>query len=175
MLFLFRHCAAGRPGQNDSRWHRIFPQGHHRSKASDRRGTLIYPESHAEGGRIDGTCHSGTVEDGPRRQCRSGQTQEADGTGPPNRHSRQEVDPPQYPPVFHQPVRGLGIDMPCVMEWVAHDELKLVLHYDRLRDEHAKKAMGRFSDNPSPNGFHPLCTQGLNAVSLILQLPIPDP
>ena len=38
-----------------------------------------------------------------------------------------------------------GIDMACVMEWVGHDEMKMVLHYYRLRDEHAKNAMGRYT------------------------------
>jgi len=39
-----------------------------------------------------------------------------------------------------------GIDMACVMEWVGHDEMKMVMHYNRLRDQSSQRAMTRFTD-----------------------------
>jgi len=42
-----------------------------------------------------------------------------------------------------------GIDMACVMEWLGHDDLTMVLHYYRLRDEHARAAMRRFTTGNS--------------------------
>ncbi len=38
-----------------------------------------------------------------------------------------------------------GIDMACVMEWVGHGDFEMVMHYYRLRDEHAKAAMRRYT------------------------------
>jgi integrase len=38
-----------------------------------------------------------------------------------------------------------GIDILCVMEWVGHDDWEMVRRYYRLRDEHAKAAMGWFT------------------------------
>lgn len=34
--------------------------------------------------------------------------------------------------------------MPTVIEWVGHDEMKMVMHYYSLRDEAAKRAMKGF-------------------------------
>jgi hypothetical protein len=34
-----------------------------------------------------------------------------------------------------------GIPMATVMDWVGHDEMKMVMHYYRLRDESAQEAM----------------------------------
>jgi len=43
-----------------------------------------------------------------------------------------------------------GIDMACVMNWVGHDDLEMVLYYYRLRDEHAKVAMARYTIGSPP-------------------------
>lgn len=37
-----------------------------------------------------------------------------------------------------------NIPMPTVMDWVGHDEMKMVMHYYRLRDDSAQRAMERF-------------------------------
>ena len=37
-----------------------------------------------------------------------------------------------------------GIPIATVMDWVGHDEMKMVLHYYRLRDETAQRAMQKF-------------------------------
>lgn len=37
-----------------------------------------------------------------------------------------------------------GIPMAIVMDWVGHDEIRMVMHYYRLRDESAQKAMTKF-------------------------------
>ena len=37
-----------------------------------------------------------------------------------------------------------GIPMATVMDWVGHDDMAMVMHYYRLRDESAQKAMERF-------------------------------
>ena len=39
-----------------------------------------------------------------------------------------------------------GIPMATVMEWVGHDEMQMVMHYYRLRDEFAQQAMARFAE-----------------------------
>jgi len=39
----------------------------------------------------------------------------------------------------------VGIPMATVMEWVGHDEMGMVMHYYRMRDEFAQKAMQRFA------------------------------
>jgi integrase len=38
-----------------------------------------------------------------------------------------------------------GIDILCVMEWVGHDDWEMVRRYYRLRDEHARASMRRFT------------------------------
>jgi len=40
-----------------------------------------------------------------------------------------------------------GVPMATTMEWVGHDEMKMVMHYYNLRDESAREAMRRLSDN----------------------------
>ncbi|MBP7746958.1 MAG: site-specific integrase [Phycisphaerae bacterium] len=44
----------------------------------------------------------------------------------------------------------VGIPMATVMEWVGHDEMAMVMHYYRLRNEFAQKAMRRFVAGLSP-------------------------
>jgi integrase len=43
-----------------------------------------------------------------------------------------------------------GIDMACVMDWVGHDDLAMVLRYYGLRDDHARNAMRRFTTAADP-------------------------
>jgi integrase len=45
-----------------------------------------------------------------------------------------------------------GVPMATTMEWVGHNELKMVLYYYSLRDESARKAMRRFTERDEPAG-----------------------
>ena len=48
-----------------------------------------------------------------------------------------------------------GIDIICVMEWVGHDDWEMVRRYYRLRDEHARSAMRRFTTGTPPGEVAP--------------------
>jgi hypothetical protein len=115
------------------------------SNAADQWGTLIDPEGLAQGDRP-----AGYVIPGPAGIAR------ADSIASANLKKLKELDSPTGIPAkkltlhnfrryFISQCADCGIDMACVMEWVGHDELKMVLHYYRLRDEHAKNAMRRYT------------------------------
>ena len=45
-----------------------------------------------------------------------------------------------------------GIPMATVMNWLGHDEMKMVMYYYRLRDESAQQAMNKFRIQHTGNG-----------------------
>lgn len=45
-----------------------------------------------------------------------------------------------------------GIPMATVMNWLGHDERKMVMYYYRLRDESAQQAMNKFRIQPAGDG-----------------------
>ena len=48
-----------------------------------------------------------------------------------------------------------GISMATVMEWVGHDEMKMVMYYYSLRDQSARDAMRKLTSDPTESGRTP--------------------
>jgi hypothetical protein len=65
-----------------------------------------------------------------------------------------------------------GVPMATVMEWVGHDEVKMVMHYYSLRDPSAREAMRRLSQStPTSGAAAPASTAAAHAADALAASP----